>query len=235
MRCLLVDNNSVDAEKIKEFIQKTPFLELVGSVNNAFDAIEFLTHHTIDLIFTEIDLPDLSGIEMLKSLPTMPMVVFVTSNKKFALEAFTLDAINYLIKPVDYPVFLKSCQKALKLFKFSKNQTTDLQNDFLFLKVNKELVRVAIKDILYIEGLKDYIIVKTTNNNYVTYLSLSKILTSLRGGMFVQIHRSYIINVKHIQKIIGNQVLISNKIIPIGRVFKQKAMKKIINRKLVKK
>lgn len=235
MKCLVVDDEPIALEGMVNYVNKTPFLELVGTAKNALEAIEFLSNNTVDLLFLDINMPELTGVDMLKSLSKSPMVIFATANPNFALQGFELDAIDYLLKPISYPKFLKASQKANKLFVSSIKDEHKQIDSTIFLKVNKELVKVTTNSIKYIEGLKDYILVKVEGKEYITYLSLSKILESLPAKDFMQVHKSYIVNVNCIEKVVGNQLIISGKSVPIGRTHKQKVLATILTDKVVKK
>lgn len=233
MNCLVVDDEPIALEGIADYVRQTSFLNLVGTAKNGLEAMTFLNENSVDLIFLDINMPELSGVDMLKSLSKPPMVIFATANPNHALEGYELDVIDYLLKPISYSKFLKASEKAFNLFQLVNNQTSE--EEFIFLKVNKELIKVEVNDIQYIEGLKDYILVKLADNEYVTYLSLSKILENLPLDKFLQVHKSYIVNINNVEKLIGNKLIISEKEIPIGRTHKQKVLNTILQDKIIKK
>lgn len=234
MNCLVVDDEPIALEGMAEYVKQTPFLNLVATAENALEAILFLSKNPVDLIFLDINMPELTGVDMLKSLAKPPMVIFATANPNYALEGYELNVVDYLLKPISYPKFLKASQKAYKLYQLQQN-LSDKTDEPLFVKVNKELIKIKPSDIEYIEGLKDYITIKVTDNEYITYLTLSKILESLPNNQFLQVHKSFIVNTNCVEKIIGNQLLIGKKTIPIGRTHKQKVVSAILEGKVIKK
>lgn len=234
MNCIVIDDEPIALAGMADYVNQTPFLKLVGSCESAFEAMEMLNKHSVDLLFLDINMPKLTGIEFLKTLRNQPYVIFATANPNHALEGFELDAIDYLLKPIRYSKFLKASQKAYELFQL-RNSTQTNEEQSIFIKVDKDLVKIMLNDILYIEGLKDYISVKTKEAQYITYLSLGKMLDSLPSKHFLQVHKSYIVNINAIEKLYGNLLYIDGQSIPIGRTHKEKVLAKIVGDKIVKK
>lgn len=240
MKCLIVDDEHIACEGLSEYVEQTQFLTLAGTCGNAFEAIEFLANYSIDLLFLDINMPLLTGLDMLKSLPNPPMVIFTTAYTEHALEGFELNAVDYLAKPIMYSRFLKACQKAYELFNLrnqsAKNEETTT-SDFIYIKVDKKLVKVNFDDILYIESLKDYIQIHTKRQQcLITYLNLKKIKELLPKLAFLQIHKSYIISIRDIKATYGNMVeLVTGKELPIGQRYRKLLYEKIIRNNLVVK
>jgi len=235
MKCLIVDDEPIALEGMTYYINKTGFLELSGSCENAIDALEFISTNKTDLIFLDINMPELSGIEMLKALPNPPMIIFTTAYSKHALEGFELNAVDYLLKPISYARFLKSAQKALELFNLKADYKTNDIQEFTYVKVDKKIVKVVINDIVFVESLKDYIRIHTKNEKYVTCLNLKKIHELLPANKFIQVHKSFVIAIDAINKVEGNMIELRDFTVPIGRQFKQELFDKIINKNLIKK
>lgn len=234
MNCIVVDDEPIALEGIASYVDKTPFLNLIGKAKNAFEALELLENQSVDLMFLDINMPRLSGIDLIKTLEKPPMVILATANPNHALEGFELNVVDYLLKPIGYTKFLKSSKKAHDLYNL-KQKNTDSQTEYFFVKVNKELVKIQLKEILYVEGLKDYILIKTNQKEYIVYLTMSKVLENLPSSAFVQVHKSFIVQIEKVQKIIGNQVIVADKTIPIGRTYKPQALKQITKNNIIRK
>jgi DNA-binding LytR/AlgR family response regulator len=208
------------------YIQRTPGLKLLGGFDNPLDAIEFLTHETIDLIFVDIQMPDLSGLEFTRSLVRGPKVIFTTAFDKYALDGFRLDVVDYLLKPFSYEEFLKAVQKAQKLIKLEKGtpDRVEANNEFLFLKSDYKIKRINFNDILYVEGLKDYVKVFTQNSSRpVLSLTTMKLLESkLPESKFMRVHRSFIVNLERIDTIERSRIVFGKTFIPVSDQYKDK-------------
>ena len=228
IRCLAIDDEVLALDLIGDNIRKVPFLELVKSCKSAFEAIEILTEQNIDLIFLDIQMPDISGIQFLKSLQKKPLVIFTTAYEKYALEGFDLDVIDYLLKPFSFDRFLKAVNKAqdylhMKETATYSGPTDEIRStvDFIFVKADYKLVKIDYKDILYIEGLKDYIKIYTGVKPVLTLLSLKSVEEKLPSDDFVRVHRSFIVAVKKIQFIQRNFIHIGTREIPISDNYKE--------------
>ncbi len=234
MQCIIVDDEPIALEGMTEYVNRTPFLTLVGRCSNAYEAIEIMSETKIDLIFLDINMPEISGLEMMKSLSYNPMVIFTTAYSEYAVEGFELNAVDYILKPISYNKFLNSAQKALRLYKL-ENQESDKIDDFIYIKVDKKLIKVKLSDILYIESLKDYVLIHTVKGKYTTYLGLNKLIAVLPDTIFVQVHKSYVISANAIDAIDANTIIIGNTTVPIGRAYKTDLFEKIINSKYLRK
>jgi DNA-binding LytR/AlgR family response regulator len=198
--------------------------------------MEVITDQTIDLVFLDINMPELNGIEMINSLKTPPMVIFTTAYSNYAVKGFELNAIDYLLKPITFNKVLKASQKAYTYFKLSNERDKDLEDShFIYIKVDRRLVKVNISDIVYVEGLKDYINIFTVEKKYTTYSSLKKIVEVLPQQEFIQVHKSYVVGVKSIDIIDGKTIEIGKQRIPIGRVYKSQLYEKVVKRKFLEK
>lgn len=227
MKCVIIDDEPLAVDVIKEFVSKIEILELVATFNNAIDAISFINETKVDLLFLDIEMPQFSGIEFLKSLERKPMVIFTTAYSDYAVEGFDIGAIDYLVKPIPFHRFFKAVLRAKQILEPQViattilSQTTKNQVDFIFVKSEYENIKLNLSDILYIEGLKDYVKIYTSNGKYILTLnSLKKFEESLLENNFFRIHRSYIVNLKHIKSIQKNKVIVMEKRIPIGENYK---------------
>jgi len=235
MNCIVVDDEPIALSGMSDFVRKTPFLKLIASCKNALEAVQAITENQVDLIFLDINMPMLSGLEMIQTIDRPPMVIFATAYPDYALKGFELNAVDYLLKPISYSKFLKASQKAYKTFHLTQQPESPNNEEYIYIKVDKKLIKVKINDITYIEALKDYIQIHTKEHSYITYLSLNKIIEHLPDSNFAQVHKSYIIATDAVEAIDGSFLEIGKKAIPIGRAFKEKVFLKIINNKLLKK
>ena len=231
IRCIAIDDEALALDLIEDNIRKVPFLELVKRCKSAFEAMELLQNEKIDILFLDIQMPDITGIQFLKSLQNKPLVIFTTAYEKYALEGFELDVIDYLLKPFSFDRFLKAVTKArdyLHLKEAATSQETTNENkstaDFIFVKADYKLVKIDFNEILYIEGLKDYIKIYTGGKPVLTLMSLKSLEEKLPPEDFVRVHRSYIVAVKKIQFIQRNFIHIGDKEIPISNNYKEQLL-----------
>lgn len=235
MNCIVVDDEPIALEGISEYAKRTPFLKLMGQCKNGYEAIEVISKNDVDLIFLDINMPDLTGVEMMNSIPNPPMVVFTTAYPDYALKGFELNAVDYLLKPISYEKFLLASQKAYKLFSMSETKDESVNEEYIYVKSEKKLVRVDFNDITYIEGLKDYIRIHTSKTKLIAYLSLNKLKDSLPSDKFIQVHKSFIISMNSVTSIDNNLIHINNDFIPIGRAYRSEFFEKVVDKKYLKK
>lgn len=223
IRCLIVDDEPLALNLIESYVQKTPFLELAGRCNSAFEALEKIGGGDIDLLFLDIQMPGLSGVEFSRTLKNGPKVIFTTAFEEYALEGFKVDAIDYLLKPFNYEEFLKAANKArewLSLTEGKKNPSPE--ENSLFVKSEYKLVKIDLQKVLYIEGLKDYakIYLEGQTRPVMTLMSLKSLEEQLSSDHFMRIHRSFIVRLDKISMIERNQVIIGSANITIADGYK---------------
>jgi DNA-binding LytR/AlgR family response regulator len=230
LNCIAVDDEKLVLDLLADNIRQVPFLNLVATCRNAMEAAEVLQKESVDLIFLDIQMPGLSGLQFLQSLNNPPMVIFVTAYKDHAFEGFNLNAIDYLLKPVSFERFLKACNKAHDLYNLQQKPTTPATlRDYFFVYVEYNLVKVIISEILYIESMKDYVKIYITSSSkpVITKASLKAMEEKLAGHRFVRIHKSYIVPVDKITAIKRDLVVIDKMELPLSEGYKAEVEKMI--------
>lgn len=231
IRCIAVDDEPLALDIIESYVSKLPNLELVKTCSSATEAMQVLQEDKIDLMFLDIEMPELTGLQFLNIIQNQPLVIFTTAYPNYALEGFNQDAVDYLLKPIPFDRFLKAVNKAqARLHPRHNNTEQQTQNapteqDFIFVKADYKTIRVDLKDILWIEGLKDYIIIHTKDQKIITLLSMNKMIEKLPETKFLRVHRSYIVALQKIDSIEKSRIRIGEKEIPIGEVYKELFLK----------
>ena len=220
LNCLIVEDEPLAQNVLKNYIPAHPALQLVGICNDAMEAQVALHEQEIDLIFLDINLPMLSGINFLKTLSTKPMVIFTTAYPEFAVEGFELDAVDYLLKPFSLERFLKAVNKALQS-KRSGQPMEEKGDEFISLRADKKVFRVFIPDILHLEAMGDYVRVTTANNSYLVNDSLRDLLSELPPQQFIRVHKSYAVARNKISFLEGNYIRVGDRDIPIGATYRE--------------
>lgn len=229
MNCIIVDDDKLSIKIIEEFVDRTESLNLLGSFSSAVEAVNMLNQSISDpvhLIFLDIEMPEMSGIEFLKALNVIPQVIIYSSQEKYALESYEYDVTDYLLKPVQYGRFIKAVNRALE--RFDKKENPVKQSTEIFIKNNSSLVRVKFDDILWIEALENYVVLNTFKEKYTIHFTMKSIADKMPADRFMRIHRSFIVNFSKIKVIEDNSVVIKtetgNKVIPIGKSYRDKLM-----------
>lgn len=232
IRCLAVDDEAYAAEIIGNYIRKTPFLTLTGTCTNAFDALNLVEQKKVDLIFLDIQMPELTGIQFLKLCGADCKVILTTAYSEYALDGFELDVVDYLLKPVSYERFYKAAQKAQDMLSSTKKQVLPNggePHDFIFVKgdTKNKFIKINYADILYVEGLKNYVSIYTTTQRIITYQTLRELEEILPKPAFYRVHRSYIVATAHINMVDGKQISIAAQTIPIGETYAEDFFRRI--------
>lgn len=222
IRCIIVDDEPLARQLLKSYIGLLPNLSCVASCQNAVEAYAIIQQRPVDLILLDIQMPGINGLIFLKSLKTYPKVIFTTAHARYAVEAFDLEATDYLLKPITFDRFVKAIQKILLKTGEAVVQpaTVPKEKSYIFLKVNKRLLKIYHKDIIYARSLGDYLKVHTANQILVSYMTLGKLETLLPENKFARIHRSTIVNLEHVQYVERNTVHIDGKDLSIGLTYK---------------
>ena len=236
MKTIVVDDDHLSRKVIEEFIKKTESLSLVNSYSSAIDAINDLekSKDDIDLIFLDVEMPDMSGMDFLAAMKKPPHIIIISAKENYALKAFEYDVTDYILKPISYTRFYKSVSKVIERDQNKDSKNSDnvsASEDEIFIKKKSAFIRLKYDEILYIEALENYVIVTTFNEKYTIHLTMKAIFDKLPEAKFKRIHRSYIINLNRINKIEDNQVVIDMKdgpkLLSIGKSYKDKLMKEI--------
>ncbi|MBQ6746720.1 MAG: response regulator transcription factor [Bacteroidaceae bacterium] len=229
IRCAVVDDEPLALGLMASYVKKTPFLELVGAYNSAVQAMQEMHDHPVDLIFLDIQMPELNGLDYSRMIPPQTRVVFTTAFNQYALDGYKVNALDYLLKPISYPDFLQAANKAQEWFKLVEQskqpEKTEKKNDIqsIFVKSDYKLIQIELKNILYVEGLKDYVKIYEENATrpVMSLMSMKAMEDMLPSDRFIRVHRSYIVQKEKIRIIEHNRIVFGNTYIPIGDSYKQ--------------
>ena len=237
LRCLVVDDDPLSVQVVLNCIANTPFLTAVGSFTNPVEAAESLRTDPIDLLFLDVEMPVLSGIDLLRTLYQPPLVVLITSSKNYAVEAFEQAVVDYLVKPVSYPRFLQAAQKAADVAERRAAAaaapdpdaiaTPGPNADFTFVKIDNKLVRVNFDDVRYVEALGDYVHIVTGQSKLIVYSTMKAAEEKFPVSRFLRVHRSFIVNFNRIQALEDNSVVVDGKHIPVGQTYLRDVMQRL--------
>jgi two-component system LytT family response regulator len=230
VRCIAIDDEPLALELIEDFCKRINFLEMVTTCTSAVEALDFLNKQAIDLVFVDINMPQVSGFDFVKSLSNPPIIVFTTAYSEHAAKGFDLDAIDYLVKPIPFDRFLKAVCKANEIFEARNMKTASElpggkvseKPKFLLIKVGYSTVKITLEDILYIEGVKDYIkiVVKDKSKSFLPRITMTAIMERLPANDFIRVHKSFIISLSNMERIENNGIIIAGNHIPIGEQYK---------------
>lgn len=220
LTCIAIDDEPLALKLMKEYVSKIPALQLLETFEDAISAIDYLKKHKVNILFVDINMPDITGIELVRSLDEKPMVIFTTAYKKFAYEGFELDAIDYLLKPIDFARFNKAAQKAIDYYAYKKAKNAT-ETACVFVRSEYKMLKVMFDDIEYVEGLEDYVKIHIKNQKAIlTLATLKTFIEKLPSEKFLRIHRSYVIPVDEIVSVYNKKVLLkSRKELPIGITY----------------
>jgi len=226
IRCIIIEDERLAQDVIKNHLQQSGRLTLVGTYRNAQEAREALEKEEVDLIFLDIQLPGMTGLDFLRSLTNPPLVVFTTSYPEYALESYEFNVIDYLLKPISYERFSKTIDKIIEgnIFKTPVQEINPFYREHIFIRSEGKFYRVSFSDILYVEGMKDYLKIHTIEHVIVTHQTMSEMENILPANQFIRIHKSYIVSVARIKAVFGNAVDMGKAQLPIGLNFKERLM-----------
>jgi len=225
IRCIAIDDEPLALNKMAGYISKTPFLKLVAACRSGYEAIELLSSSEADLLFVDINMPDINGLDFVRSLHYKPQIIFVTAFSEYAIEGFRLDALDYLLKPVGYTEFLRSANKARSYFETTSQDNSKAGNsrEYIFVKSDYKTVRISVNDITYIEGMREYVRIHLESGKpLMPLMSLRVLEEQLPSDRFMRVHRSYIVNLQKIVTIEHNRIVFDGKVyIPVSDQYKE--------------
>ncbi len=226
MTCIIIDDEPLARQGMEMLLKNIPNLQIVGSFKNGFEASAYLQKQMVDLMFLDINMPELSGMDFVKSLLQKPLVIFVTAYPQYALDSYELDAIDYLVKPVRVERLIKAIGKAEAILQidYSDNTISNIESfeqDYVFIKADRKFIKIFFKDILYIEGMKDYVSIKLSNQKILTAMNIKTISAQLPSQLFARVNKSYIVNTSNITAADSYTVYVDSEEIPIGDSYKE--------------
>lgn len=230
IKCIIIDDEPIARRGIEGYVAKVEFLELVGTCENALELNNLLQRESADLLFLDIEMPHLTGIDFLKSVQNAPAVIFTTAYDQYAIEGYELNVLDYLLKPISFARFLKAVTKARSLLVKDHDE-----EKCLFIKSNNRIVRVNYDDILFIEAMQNYVTFHTVNGKFMTHLTLKSVQTELPSDQFIQIHKSYLVALNKVKSIDGNQIIMDKHNLPISKYKREEVFQAILKGKFLKK
>lgn len=233
MRCLIVDDEHLSRKGLEDFVNQTSFLEHAKSLPSALEAVTFLKHNPVEIMFLDIQMPDMTGIELMNILDHPPKVIFTTAHREFALDGFDLNVVDFLLKPFSYSRFLKAVHKTISTDHQSESKP-DHENH-IFIKSDGMIIKILTDEILFVETAKDYVLIHTIKEKFLTLISLKHIEEELPKEKFIRVHRYYLIGLRHVRKLEGNLIYIGDHKIKISRALRNQVYKSIIGNNLIER
>lgn len=240
MNCIIIDDEPLARHGMEMQIGQIPGLNLTGSFSSGINANKFLQANKTDLLFLDINMPELSGLDYVKSMVTKPLVIFVTAYPQYALDGYELDAIDYLVKPVRFERLLKAVNKAENYHKMSQpgesiDQIDSIAEEYIFIKSDRKFFKVFFREIVFIEGLKDYVVLQLTEKKIITAMNIKTISSQLPKNIFARISKSYIVNISHIISFDTFSIYLKTEELPIGNAYKDEFFENYVNGKLLRR
>lgn len=238
LRTLIVDDEPLARAGLSEFVERTDFLQEIGQARNGMEALELLENRTVDLLLLDVQMPGLSGTELLRALSRPPLAIFTTAHPDFAVEGFELNAIDYLLKPIAFPRFLQAALKAKARFAptappSGKASAPAAAPTDIFVREEGRMERIVTADIRYAEAMQNYCRIHTPQRSYLPLLPLGELEERLSAGDFLRIHRSYLVNIHYVEGVIGNQVRVGKELLPISRSKREEVMRRLVGDRLL--
>lgn len=239
MKCVIIDDEPLALDVIETYIQKVGGMEIIAKCNNPLDAITILNKSQVDLVFLDIEMPNLTGIDLVKAVENIPQFIFTTAYPQYALDGFNLNATDYLVKPIPFHRFLKAVSRAKEKYELEKvssgiatsykHQSNEVNSNFIFIKSEYDNIKINTEDIKYLQGLKDYIkiYIKDSNKTVLTLSSFKEIQDKLPSNQFLRVHRSFIVNISFIKSVQKTKIIIDDIRIPIGETYKKEVLKQL--------
>lgn len=230
IKCLLIDDEPLAIKVLQNYFTNFTDFEIIGTFNNSLEALDFINSTPVDAVFLDINMPMMTGFELISLIENKTKVIITTAFREFAAESYDLDVLDYLVKPIPLPRFIKCINKITTEYNLKNNIRTEASkgDSHIFIKVDKKMMKINIEEILFVEGMKEYIKVVTPDKTYITHKSLTSLSEELPNDKFLRIHKSYVIALNKVKSIEGNRIQILNHIIPIGRNYSKEVKNKIL-------
>lgn len=238
IKCVIIDDEPLARKGLKEYIDDVEFLQLVGEFDNPLRATDMLDKGEIQLLFLDIQMPKITGLDFFKSLQQAPPVIFTTAYPQYALDGFEVNALDYLVKPVSFERFLKAVMKAREYYEVREKNVTETASpaaDYFFIKADNKLIKLFFDDVLFAEALQNYVVIHTGDKKYITYLTFKAVEEYLPVDRFIKTHKSYLVAASKIDSIEGNDIRIGQHHIPISRNLKEEVMERLLNNRFLKR
>jgi len=236
INCIVIDDEPLARKGLKEYIADVDFLNLAAEFDNPLQATELISNGQVQLLFLDIQMPKITGLDFFRSLQHPPPVIFTTAYPQYALEGFEVNALDYLVKPVSFDRFLKAVLKAKEYYEVrDKNVADAAASEYFFIKADNKLVRILFDEVLFVEALQNYVTIHTTGKKYMTYLTFKSVEDYLPGDKFIKVHKSYIISASKVDSIEGNEIRIGQHHIPVSRNQKDEVMEKLLRNRFLKR
>jgi len=233
LNCLIIDDEPLARRGIHEYVKEIDFLHSVGECGSAAEAANVMAKQHVDLLLLDIQMPRLTGIDFLKTLSHPPMAIITTAYSEYALEGYSLDVIDYLVKPIPFDRFLKAVQKALDFHQMRHRETPESSPEYFFVKSNGKYERVAFNDILYVESMQNYVLIHLPGQKLIVYMTLAGLEAQLPPRRFMKVHKSFVVSIEQVNSIENNEIIIRQARIPISRTLKDEVLKKILGNNLL--
>jgi two-component system LytT family response regulator len=237
LNCIIVDDEPIAREGMAEDIRETGFIEIAGIAENTLQAAALLASGQVNIIFLDIEMPKINGLDFIKSLINPPMVIITTAYPEYALEGYGLDVIDYLLKPISFSRLQKACNKAREFYELKQNAgiSREPANGYFFIKCNGRYEKIFLSELLFVEAADNYVTIHTTSRSFLTYHTLKSMQAYLPGNDFIKVHKSFIVAIDKIGHIAGNMIIINKYAIPISRNFKEAVLNRVVNDKMIRR
>jgi len=236
LKCIIIDDEPVARKILQEFIEEIDYLELIGQAENPLKAMSLINDHSIDIIFLDINMPKISGMEFLKTSKLHAKVIMTTAYADHAVEAFGLEVFDYLVKPIAFDRFLKACNRAKETAKLTESRpATQQKADHFFIKWNNQIEKIWYNDLVYAEAMLNYVMLHTTSKKMMVYVTIKSLEEQLPSDIFIKVHKSFIVNISKIKSIEGNILDIGNEKITISQNLREKVINEIVKDKMIKR
>ena len=237
IKCIIVDDEPLARKGLKEYIADAGFLELIGEYDNALKTTAILSEGGVQLLFLDIQMPKITGMEFFRTLKNPPPVIFTTAYPQYAIEGFEVNALDYLVKPISFERFMKAAVKAKEFYEVREKNAVDLpaSADYFFIKADNKLIKLHYDEILFAEALQNYVIIHTSEKKYMTYLTFKSLEDYLPASQFIKTHKSFIISAAKVDSIEGNEIKIGSHHVPISRNLKDEVMERLLGGKFLRR